>query len=75
MLYSLPKKQQPEKRKLKVYKKYIQRAYHSYIVFPEIRLCGKWLHDMGFTCGKVVTVTYRKNKLIITVESEIKTNE
>jgi toxic protein SymE len=53
-----------------VYEKYISRAYHSYTAFPEIRLCGKWLQDAGFTCGQTVTVRHKKNKLIITIDND-----
>ena len=58
------------KRQLKIHKKYISRSYHRHAVFPEIRLCGKWLQDMGFNCGKSVTVRHEKNIIIITVNDE-----
>lgn len=35
--------QQSEKRQLKIHRKYIARSYQRYVVFPEIRLSGKWL--------------------------------
>ena len=63
------------KRQLKVYEKYISRSYHRYVVFPEIRLCGKWLQDMGFSGGQSITVRHKKNKIIITVDNETKTGE
>ena len=63
------------KRQLKVYEKYISRSYYRYVVFPEIRLCGKWLQDIGFDCGQSVTVRHEKNKIIITVDNETKTDE
>lgn len=59
------------KRQLKIHSKYIRRAYMRYVVFPEIRLCGKWLHDIGFAHGKFVTVQHEENKIIITVNNEI----
>lgn len=63
------------KRQLKVYGKYISRPYHRYVVYPEIRLCGKWLQDMGFNCGQNVTVRHKKNKIIITVDNETESDE
>lgn len=62
--------QQSGQRQLKVYQKHIPRSYYNYVVFPEIRLCGKWLQDMGFCCGQSVTVRHEKNKIIITTDNE-----
>lgn len=62
--------QQLGERQLKVYGKYISRPYYRNVVFPEIRLCGKWLQDIGFECGQNVTVRHEKNKIIITVDIE-----
>lgn len=67
--------QQSGKRQLKVYEKCISRAYHRYVVFPEIRLCGKWLQEIGFDCGQSVTVRHEKNKIIITVDNETEADE
>ncbi len=52
-------------RKLKILQKYFPRRWKE-VVFPEIRLSGKWLQDNGFTCGNAVTIVYKKNKIIIT---------
>lgn len=65
--------QQPGHRQLKVYRKHLSRSYHQYVIFPEIRLCGKWLQDMGFDCGQSVTVVHEKNKIIITVDNKTET--
>ena len=62
--------QQPGKRQLKVYEKYISRSYKQYVILPEIRLCGKWLQDIGFDRGQSVTVQHEKNKIIITLDDE-----
>jgi len=62
--------QEPGKRHLKVYQKHLSRSYHRYVIFPEIRLCGRWLHNIGFGCGQSVTVQHERNKIIITVDSE-----
>lgn len=59
------------KRQLKIHRKYFSRVCMRYVVFPEIRLCGKWLHDIGFAHGKFVTVQHEDNKIIITVNNEI----
>lgn len=64
--------QQSAKRQLKIHRKYISRSYRRYVIFPEIRLCGKWLHEIGFTCGNFVTVEQEKNKIVITVNNESK---
>ena len=54
-------------RKLKVYPKFMQRSYHNNVIFPEIRLAGKWLADVGFECGKTVYVEVSESKLVITI--------
>ncbi|MFH6993959.1 SymE family type I addiction module toxin [Flavobacterium sp. FlaQc-48] len=64
-----------EKRQLKIHRKYIRRSYMRYVIFPEIRLCGKWLKDIGFECGQSVTVLHEKNKIIITANDEIEKNK
>lgn len=58
------------KRQLKVYYRAFMRSYYKIVCFPEIRLCGKWLRDIGFDTGKSVTVEHSKNKIIITVNNE-----
>lgn len=62
------KKSHHGKRRLKIYPKYFQRSYQA-VVFPEIRLCGKWLQDSGFTYGQEVTVLHTQNKIIITTQN------
>ncbi|MGX5857507.1 SymE family type I addiction module toxin [Dyadobacter jiangsuensis] len=57
----------PSERRLKVYGKYLPRAWHGYVLTPEIRLCGKWLQEAGFECGDEVTVKCLANKLEITL--------
>lgn len=53
-------------RKLKVYGKYQARACRGKML-PEIRLCGIWLKDAGFTVGSAVLVTYEANKIVINI--------
>lgn len=63
--------QQPEQRQLKIYERYIPRSCSRNVFFPEIRLCGKWLQDLGFNTGQSVTVSYEEGKIIITkIKSE-----
>jgi toxic protein SymE len=62
-------------RQLKIHRRYISRSYSRYVVFPEIRLCGKWLQDIGFDCGQSVTVLHEKNIIIITVGNETEIDE
>ncbi|MCE7064540.1 hypothetical protein [Dyadobacter sp. CY326] len=62
---------QPRERRLKITRKYVPRAWYQYVVMPEIRLCGKWLLDLGFECGEEVTVKYFENKLEITLNPTI----
>ena len=57
----------PTDRHLTVYSKHVPRAWHQYMIMPEIRLCGKWLLDAGFKCGDEVTVRCFGNKLEITL--------
>lgn len=54
-------------RRLKVYGKYLPRAWYGYVLTPEIRLCGKWLEAAGFECGDEVTVKCLGNKIEITL--------
>lgn len=55
----------PAKRKLKIAARYMARASWKPAIFPEIRLCGKWLQEMGFRCGETVIVRLSNNQLII----------
>lgn len=62
---------QRQERRLKVYPKYFERV-NSWrpVIFPEIRLCGKWLQEMGFQYGQTIKVQQEMNKITITIESE-----
>ena len=61
------KSSNPSERRLKVYGKYLPRAWYGYALMPEIRLCGKWLREAGFECGDEVIVKCSGNKLEITL--------
>ncbi|MET0391757.1 MAG: SymE family type I addiction module toxin [Chitinophagaceae bacterium] len=56
------------RRQLKVYSKYQERMYQRHVICPEIRLCGQWLGQMGFRCGRSVTVQPGPGCLIITLK-------
>lgn len=64
---------QLEKKQLKIHRKYISRSYRRYVIFPEIRLCGKWLQKIGFNYGNFVTIEHQQNKIIITTNNETET--
>lgn len=61
-------------RKLKIVPKYFSRRWKD-AVFPEIRLAGKWLQDMGFKCGNFVVITQGENSITITALPEVKEKE
>lgn len=65
--------QRTVKRRLKIQPRHIPRSYHRYIIFPEIRLCGKWLQKIGFHYGNFVTIEHQQNKIIITTNNKTET--
>ena len=65
----------PRVRTLKVYDKIFLRGRGSFssdraVLYPEIRLIGKWLQDCGFQPGQHIEVTMERNKLTIKHSSE-----
>lgn len=60
-----------KERKLKIVPKYFPRRWKD-VVFPEIRLAGKWLQDLGFKCGNFVLITQGESSITITVLPEVK---
>lgn len=58
-------------RKLKIVPKHFPRVWQD-VVFPEIRLAGKWLQDLGFTCGNFVVITQSESSITITALPEVK---
>lgn len=64
-------------RQLKVHYKYFHRVntWQRSVIFPEIRLCGKWLQDLGFEHGQTINVLQEKNKIIITIDGGDQTAE
>lgn len=61
-----------KERRLKVYYKYFNRvnSWQRSVIFPEIRLCGKWLQDIGFEHGQTINVRQERNRITITVEED-----
>jgi len=55
-------------KKVKLQPKYRQLAYRVKIV-PELKISGVWLEALGFEAGQMVSITTRKQKLIIKPES------
>jgi hypothetical protein len=65
-----PGSPRPAVRSLKIQPKYRVDRWRDASVAPEIKLCGTWLEQLGFHCGKRVTVTTMKEILIITLQSD-----
>ena len=59
----------PDVRSLKIQPK-VRGNRWSQTIAPEIKLCGRWLEELGFRCGKRVVVTTMEDLLIIRVQSE-----
>lgn len=55
-------------RRVKVQLRFVDQGRYKY-QRPEIRLCGKWLNDLGFSPGKTVVILCKNNKLIISTNS------
>lgn len=70
------KSRQRKERQLKVYPRYFDRAYSwRPVILPEIRLCGKWLKEIGFEQGQTIKVQQERNKITITVIKKAQTGE
>jgi hypothetical protein len=65
-----PGVRRPDVRSLKIQPKYRVDQWRDTIVAPEIKLCGAWLEQLGFHCGKRVIVTTMKEVLIITLQPD-----
>ncbi|TLU91610.1 SymE family type I addiction module toxin [Dyadobacter sediminis] len=52
-------------RQLKIYYKFQTTSSYQFKIVPEIRLCGKWLQEIGFDHGQLITVRLEDNRLII----------
>jgi hypothetical protein len=60
----------PAVRSLKIQPKYRVDQWRDARVAPEIKLCGTWLEQLGFHCGKRVIVTTMKEVLVITLQPD-----
>ena len=54
-----------KQRKLKVYSKHHRRNNSPDIIFPEIRLSGKYLIEYGFQQGETIIIICEENKITI----------
>ena len=52
------------KRILKIYSKYFASC-NGFFILPEIRLCGKWLKNLGFNNGQNITVMTENERIVI----------
>lgn len=55
-----------ENRKMKVY----EASDRNYRPVTQIRLQGKWLEDLGFEIGEVLSVECRGGEIIFTLRNE-----
>ena len=55
-------------RRLTVAKRFYDRKYRRFAIFPEIRLAGKWLQKAGFDMGQKVVIKHSEKMIVIMVE-------
>jgi toxic protein SymE len=55
----------PKIRKVRICNKYFGRA-KGYAIFPDIRLCGKWLMESGYRSGQYILIDHNEDRIIIT---------
>jgi toxic protein SymE len=51
---------------MRICNKYFNRKYGPGVMFPDIRLCGKWLFETGFKAGQYIEVKCEENRIVIT---------
>jgi len=64
------KQQNVKLKTLKIYKKYFKRLGY-FVILPEIRLNGKWVEKLGFSCGSIINIQTEKNRIVITSSEKI----
>ena len=52
-------------RKIKVGYKFHDRAWNVSVIYPEIKLSGKWLKEAGFNEGQEIKIIVENQKLVI----------
>ncbi|MFP3831464.1 SymE family type I addiction module toxin [Chryseobacterium sp. SIMBA_028] len=52
-------------RNLTVSHKFFLRSYNRHVLFPEIRIAGKWVQECGFEAGDHVAVIVSRNQIIL----------
>ena len=60
-----------DSKQLKIYKKYCRR-FRNYSTTSEIRLCGKWIENLGFKYGDTINLVIDNNRIIIKNQAKIK---
>ncbi|MCF2488192.1 SymE family type I addiction module toxin [Dyadobacter sp. CY347] len=58
-------------RQLKIYSKFQRSSQWNSKFVPEIKLCGKWLKDLGFDHGEHIKVHFEDGKLILEPVGEL----
>ncbi|WP_409014323.1 SymE family type I addiction module toxin [Dyadobacter sp. CY326] len=61
-------------RQLKIYSKFQRSSRWNSKFVPEIRLCGKWLENMGFGSGERIQVRLENDRIIIEPVGELTKN-
>jgi len=57
-------------RKVKIYDHHSQRQSGVYCTVPKIRLCGKWLKEVGFEVGDNIKIIIMDKCLLIVLDEE-----
>lgn len=65
-------KKQQRTRKPKACCENLTETYDRHPIYPELRLSGKWLQDIGFNFGQPVIVLIEPNKITLTIEPDLK---
>ncbi len=54
-------------RKMRICRRFFERQTGHCAIFPDIRLCGRWLQDSGFRPGQYIRIKHRYQHITITV--------
>lgn len=57
----------PKTRKMRICNRYFERQSGRFAIFPDIRLCGRWLMESGFEAGQYIRVAHERHKILITL--------
>lgn len=53
--------------KTRICNRHFDHKYGACGIFPDIRLCGRWLKESGFEAGPYIRIAHEPHKIIITV--------